>query len=144
MKRKLVVVLFLIFSSIYFVLYAISTTAAPAPPTKSPIEEEKDKIEQAILEAVQGEREYVLGFLVHDVQVADVQISEDGTWGIAYLEMVDPQTGEVLPTEPGLAITRRVGADWQVILPADPEWLELMKSALYGLISKKVSLNCGF
>jgi hypothetical protein len=141
MKRKLVVVLFLIFSSIYFVLYAISTTAAPPPPTKSPIEEEIVKIEQAILDAVQGEREYVLGFLVYDVQVADVQISEDGTWGIAYLEMIDPKTGEVLPTEPGLAITRRVGTDWQVTLPADPEWLELMKSAPEDLLTEEFKVS---
>jgi hypothetical protein len=141
MKRKLVVVLFLIFSSIYFVLYAISTTAAPPPPTKSPIEEEIVKIEQAILDAVQGEREYVLGFLVYDVQVADVQISEDGTWGIAYLEMIDPKTGEVLPTEPGLAITRRVGTDWQVTLPADPEWLELIKSAPEDLLTEEFKVS---
>ena len=135
MKRKLVVVSFLIFSSIFFVLFAISTTAAPGPPTKSPIEEEIDDIEQAILEAVQGEREYVLGYLVYDVQVAEVQISEDGTWGIAYLEMVDPQTGEVLPSEPGLAIARRVGAGWLVTLPADPEWLELMRSTPEDLLT---------
>ncbi|MFC1923020.1 peptidoglycan DD-metalloendopeptidase family protein [Chloroflexota bacterium] len=141
MQRKLVVVLFLIFSSIYFVLFAISTTAAPVIPTKSPIEEEKDKIEQAILDAVQGEREYVLGYLVHDIQVAEVQISEDGTWGIAYLEMIDPQTGEVLPTEPGLAIARRVGADWQVTLPADPEWLELMKSAPEDLLNDEYKVS---
>ena len=134
MKRKLVVLLFLIFSSIYFILYAISTTAAPAPPVKSPIEGEKDKIEQAVFDKVQGEREYVLGFLVNDIQISDVQISEDGTWGIAYLEMVDPDTGEVLPTEPGLVITRRVGPNWQVTLPSDPEWLELMKSAPQDLL----------
>lgn len=141
MKRKLVFVSFLIFSSILFVLYTISTTAAPEPPiTQQGIDKDKESIEVAVLEAVRGEREFVIGYLVNDVQVADVQLSEDGTWGIAFLEMVDPKTGEVLPSEPGLAITLRQGDEWQVILPADPQWLELVKSAPQDLLTDEYKL----
>jgi hypothetical protein len=49
--------------------------------------------------------------------------------------MVDPETGEVLPTEPGLAITRLVGNEWQTTLPSDPEWLDLLKSAPQDLLT---------
>jgi hypothetical protein len=141
MNRKLVFVFFLIFFSIFFVLYAISTNAAPPPPTPPSNEDEKEFIEQALLDAIDGQREFVLGYLVNDVQVADILISQDETWGVVYLEMIDPETGQLLPSEPGLAIARRVGSEWVIILPSDPGWIELVQAAPQDLLSDEYKIS---
>jgi murein DD-endopeptidase MepM/ murein hydrolase activator NlpD len=123
MKRKLVFVSFVIFCSILFILYTISTAATDSP-TEPAWGEEEAAIETAVIEAIQGEREFVLAYLVFDVQVAEVEVVEDGTRGIAYLELIDPQSGDVIPSEPGIAIAIWDETEWRIILPSDPEWFE--------------------
>ena len=141
MNRKLVITFFLIFSSIFFVVYSISTNAAPPPPTPPADENERELIERAVLNAIDGQREYVLGYLINEVQVADVQVSQDSSWGIIYLEMIDPQTGELLPTEPGLAFARWTGSDWEITLPNDPGWIDLVKSAPVDLLTDEYKIS---
>ncbi len=135
MNRKLVIVFFLIFFSIFIIVYSISTNAAPPPPTPSSDEGEKEAIEQAVLNSIDGQREFVLGYLVNDVRVSEVQLSQDGSWGVVYLEMIDPDTGEVLPTEPGLAFARWTGSDWEITLPTDPGWIDLVRLAPQNLLT---------
>jgi hypothetical protein len=141
MNRKLVIVFFLIFSSIFVVVYSISTNAAPPPPTPSSDDGAKEAIEQAVLNSIDGQREYVLGYLINDVQVADVQLSQDGSWGVVYLEMIDPQTGEVLPSEPGLAFARWTGSDWEITLPTDPGWIDLVMTAPETLLTEEYKIS---
>ena len=140
MNRKLVFVFFIIFTSIFLVVYSISTTAAPPPPADSG-SEEKDRIKEAVLQAIDGQREFVLGYLVNDVQVSSVALSDDESTGVIYLELVDPESGEILPTEPGLAFAVQTGADWEIILPTDPGWIDLVESAPQELLTdeKKIS-----
>lgn len=113
-----------ILSFIY--LPQLSSAAPPLPPVPND-DQEENIIEQRILESVHRQREYVLGFLVYDVRVVDLQISQDGKWAIAYLEMSDPVSGETIPGEPGLAIAQRFGREWIITLPADAEWASLIK-----------------
>ncbi len=141
MNRKLVIVFFLIFSSIFVVVYSISTNAAPPPPTPSADEIDRELIGQAVLNAVDEQREFVLGYLVNDVQIADIQVSQDDSWGIVYLEMTDPQTGELLPSEPGLAFARWNGSDWEITLPTDPGWIDLVRSAPQDLLPDEYKIS---
>ncbi len=141
MNRKLVILLFLIFSSILITLYSISTTAAPPSPTPPANEKDVEVIKNAVEEAIDKEREFVLGYLVNDVQISDVQISQDGTWGVIYLEMIDPQTGELLPSEPGLAFARWTGTEWEITLPSDPGWIELVNAAPQDLLTDEYKVS---
>ncbi|UCD43383.1 MAG: peptidoglycan DD-metalloendopeptidase family protein [Chloroflexota bacterium] len=141
MNRKLVFLLFLIFTSIFIALYAVATTAAPPQPTPPVNEEQVKLIKNAVKVAIDGEREFVLGYLVNDVQVSNVQISQDETWGVIYLEMVDPQTGELLPSEPGLAFARWTGTEWEITLPSDPGWIDLVKSAPQELLTDEYKVS---
>ena len=141
MNRKLVIIFFLIFSSIFIVVYSISTNAAPPPPTPPTDEIEREIIEQVVMNAVDRQREYVLGYLVNDVQVADVQVSQDKSWGVVYLEMIDPNTGELLPSEPGLAFAQWTGSDWVVTLPTDPGWIDLVRSAPEDLLTDEYKIS---
>jgi hypothetical protein len=141
MNRKLVILLFLIFTSIFIALYSISTTAAPPSPTPPANDKEVEMIERAVWDAIERHREFVLGFLVNDVQITDVQISQDGNWGVVYLQMVDPQTGELLPSEPGLAFARWNGSDWEITLPSDPGWIDLVNSAPQELLTDENKIS---
>jgi hypothetical protein len=141
MNRKLVIIFFLIFFSIFFVVYSISTNAAPPPPTPPTDENERELIERAVLNAIDGQREYVLGYLLNEVQVTDVQLSQDESWGIVYLEMIDPKTGEVLPSEPGLAFAQWTGSDWEITLPTDPGWIDLVRSAPEDLLTDEYKIS---
>src|SRR3972149_3041608 len=116
-----------------------SSNVAPAPPTPtpSPQKSEKEKVELAILNAYIAQREYVLGYLVYDLGIENVVISEDGTWSIASLTLVNPQNGQVVPAEPGLAILRQQVTEWKATLPADPGWLELVKATPIDLLSEE-------
>ncbi|GAH34008.1 unnamed protein product, partial [marine sediment metagenome] len=141
MNRKLVFVFFIIFTSIFLILYSVSTTAAPPPPAPSGNEVEKERIEEAAIKAINEHREFVLGYLVNDIQISDVQLSEDETTGVIFLEMVDPETGELLPSEPGLAFAIRTGDEWQVILPSDPGWIDLVQSAPQELLTDEYKIS---
>lgn len=130
-----------------FVLVALSgavsaaSPAAPLPPSPTPEPggntEEKAQVEQAVLEAVEGQGERILAFLVNNVEVEQAQLSEDRTWAIAWVALRDPESGALLPTEPGLALLRRAEDTWQVALPADPAWLEWLQAAPVELLDEE-------
>jgi murein DD-endopeptidase MepM/ murein hydrolase activator NlpD len=103
----------------------------PSPPTPTPGPDggEVDRVEAAVLAAVQGQQERILGFLVNDVQIESTQLSADQAFAASLLVMVDPESGAVLPAEPGLALAQRAGETWQVTLPADPGWEDLVRNA---------------
>ena len=52
----------------------------------------------------------------------------DGKWATAWLVPVDPQTGQALPTEPGLALAQRSGESWNVTLHTDPGWPDALQA----------------
>jgi hypothetical protein len=75
-----------------------------------------------------ADKGYVLAFLVYSAY-RNVNISADGGWATAYLILANPENGESLPTEPGLAVIRREGEVWQVTLPSDPGWPQAVREA---------------
>jgi murein DD-endopeptidase MepM/ murein hydrolase activator NlpD len=105
-----------------------SIQAAPEPPLPIPTPESEasTQVRLAILNAINKQQEFVLAFLVNDVQVQQVDLSESGDWAIGWLTMADAQTGDPVPSEPGLAIARRRPSGWDVFLPTDPLWLDLL------------------
>ena len=140
MNRKLVFVFFIIFTSIFLVVYSISTTAAPPPPGSNN-EEEKERIKEAVLQAIDGQREFVLGYLLNDVQITNIELTQDETAGVIFLELIDPETGEVLPTEPGLAFAILTDGEWEIVLPTDPGWIDLVESAPQELLTDDVKIS---
>lgn len=75
------------------------------------------ELQRAILEA-----DEVLAYHLFDVEIEKSKISEDGSWALARLLLVDRTTHQVLPTEPGLALAQKVGGKWMIYLQSDPEW----------------------
>ncbi len=80
-------------------------------------------------------RDEVLGFMIYDIEVDSISISADGSWAIAWLNYLNPRTGEVIPTEPGMALANQVDGEWQVVLQADSSWANLLVQVPEELLS---------
>lgn len=116
--------LLIIAAALFFV--SALPLAAPTPPT--PTTSPKEEVESAVQEAIGQERETVLGLLLNEVRITETRISEDSQWAVSFLSMFDPETGEVIPGEPGLAISQQRQAGWAATLPADLGWSELVEA----------------
>lgn len=98
-----------------------------AVPTRLPMQ--TAGVEQAIQAALERERENVASLLLFDTRVERAQVSDDGDWAVAWLVPLDPDTGEVIPSEPGLAVLRRMNGAWETLLPHQDRW-DLLVSSL--------------
>lgn len=97
---------------------------APIPPG-----EEIDPFLQAAFDAkIQDNSTKVLGFLLYETKILSVEYSADGQTVVMWLGMIDPQDGELVVGEPGLAIAHRQDAEaksadrWAISLQADADW----------------------
>ncbi|MAT44221.1 MAG: hypothetical protein CL609_17970 [Anaerolineaceae bacterium] len=118
--------------------------AAPPPPpapetslpdTPPPPREEIDPaLETAFLKSIQTitkSRTEVLAFVLFDVSIDHVEYAADGKTALLWLALTDPDTGEVIAAEPGLAIAKLDGdqkalADgslpWEFTMQSDTDW----------------------
>ncbi|HSV85437.1 MAG TPA: peptidoglycan DD-metalloendopeptidase family protein [Levilinea sp.] len=84
-------------------------------------DEDVKAIKQALIAAATG-REDVLAFLIYDVAIDHVGFSDDRQMALVYLALVDRESGEVIPTEAGIAVAVREETGWRVVLQADAEY----------------------
>ncbi len=119
---------------------SVALAASQPPPENETID---PTLQQAFQARVNDTGAKVLGFLINDVHIVDVQYSADGTLALLWLGMFDPQTGEAVPGEPGLAIARltetEVGAQaWMVTLQADSDWQNVLDQVPDDLLPQEV------
>lgn len=126
MKRKnmiLVSVIVFICLFIFSIPTALSSALIAEPePTTADVQGIEDQVKQAIFEAIASNNNYVQGNMVTNLQVTDIQISQDQQWATAWVVYYDPQVEALLPTEPALAVSHFLDDHWQVYLPLDPGW----------------------
>ncbi len=78
-------------------------------------------------------RNDIIAFLVYQVKIERFTYSADGSLALLWLSLLDPETGEIIPGEVGLAIGERVSGDgtnaddWKIILQADKSWSKTLK-----------------
>ena len=124
---------------------ALPTQAAvevqPTPQAKYPLQDAA--LREAFSTAIHG-REDVLGFIVYDTEVQRIEYSEDGQTALLFLQMRDRNTGEVIATEPGLAIAQlnslsdgSKALDWKITLQADSNWVEQLNSLPAGMLTEE-------
>src|SRR4030042_3534082 len=144
-----VVVTVLICLFIFSIPTAFSAGLQAEPqPTAENNQKTTEQVEQAILDAIASNNRYIQGGMVTNLQVSDVEISQDQLWATAWVVYYDSQTEAMLPTEPALAVTHYVDNDWQVLLPADSGWQNSIYSLPDELLSKEekdmwVAMNQG-
>ena len=105
---------------------ASSPQATPFPKTMTASIQQE--LEAAILKAAKADLESTYPVPVFDVRVENITLSEDGQFATAWLVPVNPQTGEAIPTEPGLALATWNGESWVIHLPSDPGWQAALAS----------------
>ena len=126
MKRKNVILVSVIVFICLFI-FSIPTASSSAliaepEPTTVNVQGIDDQIEQAIFEAIASNNNYVQGSMVTNLQVTEIQISQDQQWATAWVVYYDPQIEALLPTEPALTVSHFLNGGWQVYLPLDPGW----------------------
>jgi murein DD-endopeptidase MepM/ murein hydrolase activator NlpD len=114
--------------------YALSADQPTSTPIPPPLSKEEEEIKKAIDIAIQAEQPHALALLLYENQIEEIKTSADGSWATAWLVPLDPQTGEIVPIEPGLALVRSTDQGWQAFLPSDPLWPIVIKEIPNDLI----------
>lgn len=126
MKRKNVILVCVIVFICLFI-FSIPTASSSAviaepQPTTAAVQGVEDQIKQAVLDAIASNNNYIQGNMVTNLQVTDIQLSQDQMWATAWVVYYDPQVEAVLPTEPALSVAQLRDNQWQVYLPLDAGW----------------------
>lgn len=110
-------------------LYATVFQSEVAPViADEPAPEIDPNLEAAFQARIQSNETKVLAFVLYEIRIVDVQYSSDGSLALLWLGMVEPETGELVVGEPGLAIAQLQSSeskspqDWAVTLQADTDW----------------------
>jgi murein DD-endopeptidase MepM/ murein hydrolase activator NlpD len=104
-------------------------------PTPEAPENKAEEVIQAVAERLAQAQLHTPVLALAQSSIESVQFSADENWASALLVPTDPQSGETLPSEPGLALLRRDGTRWQVTLPGDDGWLAVLRRAPDSLLS---------
>ena len=128
--------LILVFRSYIYEILAASPGSSIPSTALSRTEEEKQKIKEAIQREIIAQREEALALLLYDTEIENIGISQDGSWAIGWLIPVDPETRQVVSTEPGMAIVRREVETWKAFLPSNSLWALLLRDIPIDLLSK--------
>lgn len=139
MKRFLLLIVSTILVGAYLLFNLQFRPMAASPLSSTPIEN-PDAADQSLIEAIwlaiQKHREGVPALLLFDVQIDHINYANDTKWATAWITPLDPETRQLIPTEPGLVIARQVSGEWQVTLPFDPQWVDLVNEVPDDLISQ--------
>jgi murein DD-endopeptidase MepM/ murein hydrolase activator NlpD len=130
----------LILFSLIVGIQPIDTVAAPPPPEEQALDEstpEPKEFDAGLVQALEGRlqqiamaKSEVLAFVLFQPYIDHVIYSEDGVTALLWLGLRDPETSEVVDTEPGLAIAKVDNLqksldgvnNWNLTLQADMDW----------------------
>ncbi len=117
-----------------FIAISVGAWVIQKPAKASPLTQENPesidilRVEGAVQDALglMSDKEPV--FLLGSVGITETRISRDNQWAVSYLFLQHPDTGEILPTEPGLVVGRIEGGEWRVALPGNADWAAWVNS----------------
>lgn len=107
---------------------ASSPSAEDAKPTP-PLDETTIEIKQAITSGMSARAAYQPVYAIAQSEITNIRVSENQTWASAWLTALDPETGEPIPTDPGLVLLRHIGKTWTPTFPGDEQWLKWLSAA---------------
>ncbi len=107
-------------------------------PTPNP-EGEKPALEAALRAATKTDQKGIPEGLIYQATVDRAELSSDGKIALVWMGLIDPQTKQIVATEPGLAIGRRADSKspWQIVLPTGQDYLAALQGVPDALLSKQ-------
>jgi len=141
MKRFCLILLFLSMVLALLVLRQpeLHSQAAPNPPPEAG--EVDPALEQAVRDKFASRQKSIEMLQELDFQIDTLIPSQDENWALLWLAPVDRATGEVIATEPGLAVAHLGGVEsgsWQIVLPSDAEWSTMLGTMPADLLPEQV------
>ena len=136
----------LVLISLLVVLVSSHPALAASEPPGEPVSSLPPELQAALDQRINQIGIQSLGFLLYEPRVVDVEYSADGSLALIWFAFVDPDTGQFIEGEPGLAIARlsapaegQKGIQaWDVTLQADDEWGETLLEVPQDLLSDEV------
>ncbi len=129
MKRIGLILLFLCLISALLAVHppSLVSQAAPNPPTSTG--EIDPGLEQAVREKFISQQKSIDALQALEFTIDHVIPSKDSRWALLWLAPVDRESGEVIATEPRLAVGRLidpVSGQWEIILQSEAEWSQVL------------------
>lgn len=122
-------------------------TAEPAVDSAAPVDEQavrppqssdEEEIARLVFAKIGANREMSLAFLVYETVIDNIAFSEDRAQAAVWLAFRDPETGEIVATEPALAIANRRETGWQVTTMVEDTWFSDLAGLSNSLLSEEM------
>ena len=130
-----------------FTLYTALLQSRVAPVAADvPAPEIDPNLEAAFQARIQSSETKVLAFVLYEIRIVQVQYTPDGSLALLWLGMIEPETGELVVGEPGLAIAQTQSSeakspqDWAVTLQADDDWPTQLEQVPIDLLDEDARL----
>jgi hypothetical protein len=87
--------------------------------------------------AIEKNQEKVLAYLLYTIEIDHVDINQSQDLALVWLAMRDPNSGQLLPSEPGLAIATLDSTGlWDITLQCDEEWSNTLNLVPLEMLSR--------
>ena len=102
-----------------------------------------DEINDALQEAI-GSHQDVVAFLLYEMVIDRVDFSEDGRLALVWMAMQDKENGQVIPSEPMMAIAYQEyeedgsPSSWEIVFPVDSAWNGMLNAVPESLLKKDI------
>jgi hypothetical protein len=114
-------------------------TAEPPPPvptsTATHEDQEVEMVRNAVLSKLLTLQDVNVSQLIGGFELENIEITADDSFATGWITRIDPETGEVMPSEPGIFLAENIEEDWKIYLPSEQEWIEALRNAPQELIS---------
>lgn len=108
----------------------------PIPVTPQPTLSGSDQaIQSAFQTAVQQQGQQIIGLTIYTPVITHIQYSADGATALTWIALRDPQTGEIIASEPGLSIVHNTNhgpsgdpKSWSVMLQAETGFIDQVRA----------------
>ena len=102
--------------------------------------EDEEVIKKALQQAISQQEEEVIAFLIYEIKIDHIDFSRDASLALVWISFIDPDSGEILPGEPALAIASRQNNEeqapsWKITLQTDPSWAAKLSQVPEELLS---------
>lgn len=134
MKRCVRLLGFLFIAALVIGVLFIPAVKRAAAQGSTPTPEVDQALREAVRLAISANERQILGFLINEVEINHIVYSADGRTALVWLQQRDPETGDVVGREPGLAVaTNPVGllsssSDWGVSIQSAEGFAQQVQS----------------